>query len=150
MAELDPDTIKFSEFETLNTVTQNTYAVGVHEGDNVNFSMNSVGNYVNKSQVYPELADTSHPSGQTVVQAILGAGGGGAPWIDLTGTLTAGSTTITFTDNAITSTCNKQVFVDDAFFGVAPTAITTDYANNSITYTFPVQASNMPVKVRIT
>ena len=67
----------------------------------------------------------------------------------LTGTLTAGSTTITFTDNSLTSDCTKTLYVDDAFFGVAPTAITTDYANHSVTYTFPVQASNMPVKLEV-
>lgn len=73
MAELDPDTIKFSEFETLNTVTQNTYAVGVHNGDNVNFSMNSIGVFVNKSQVFSELADALNPSGRTVIQALVSA-----------------------------------------------------------------------------
>lgn len=67
----------------------------------------------------------------------------------LTGTLTAGNTTITFTDNSLTSDCTKTLYVDDAFFGVAPTAITTDYANHSVTYTFPVQASNMPVKLEV-
>lgn len=67
----------------------------------------------------------------------------------LTGTLTAGNTTITFTDNALTSNCTKTLYVDDAFFGVAPTAMVTDYANHSVTYTFPVQASNMPVKLEV-
>lgn len=67
----------------------------------------------------------------------------------LTGTLTAGNTTITFTDNSLTSNCTKTLYVDDAFFGVAPTAMTTDYANHSVTYTFPVQASNMPVKLEV-
>ena len=67
----------------------------------------------------------------------------------LTGTLTAGNTTITFTDNSLTSDCTKTLYVDDAFFGVAPTAMTTDYANHSVTYTFPVQASNMPVKLEV-
>lgn len=67
----------------------------------------------------------------------------------LTGTLTAGNTTITFTDNSLTSDCTKTLYVDDAFFGVAPTAMTTDYANHSVTYTFPVQASDMPVKLEV-
>lgn len=67
----------------------------------------------------------------------------------LTGTLTAGNTTITFTDNSLTSNCTKNLYVDDAFFGVAPTAMTPDYANHSVTYTFPVQASDMPVKLEV-
>lgn len=67
----------------------------------------------------------------------------------LTGTLSAGSTTITFTDSALTSDCTKDLYVDDAFFGVAPTAMVADYVNHSVTYTFPAQASNMPVKLEV-
>lgn len=63
--------------------------------------------------------------------------------------LEAGQTTVTFTDASILATSTKVVVVADDFIGVAPTAITTDYANNSVEYTFPVQASNMPVKLII-
>ena len=85
----------------------------------------------------------------TIVTDELGSGGGGGAYVELTGSLTAGSTTITFTDASLISTCTLDVYVDDAFFGVVPTALTTDYPNNSITLTFPSQSSNMPVKVRV-
>ena len=63
-----------------------------------------------------------------------------------TGTLTAGSTTITFQDNAITTdSIEDGIFTD--IWGVFPTnvAITT----GQIVITFPAQQSNMSVKVRI-
>lgn len=81
------------------------------------------------------------------INEVLSSAGGGTV---LTGTLTAGQTTVTFTDNALVSTCTKKVYVPDDFFGVVPTAITTDYANHTVTYTFPVQASNMQVKLEVT
>lgn len=81
------------------------------------------------------------------INEVLSSAGGGTV---LTETLTAGQTTVTFTDNALVSTCKKKVYVPDDFFGVVPTAITTDYANHTVTYTFPVQASNMQVKLEVT
>ena len=81
------------------------------------------------------------------INEVLSSAGGG---VTLTETLTAGQTTVTFTDAALTATCTKVVYVPDDFFGVVPTAISTDYANNSVTYTFPVQASNMKVKLEVT
>lgn len=80
------------------------------------------------------------------INEVLSSAGGGTV---LTGTLTAGQTTVTFTDAALTATCTKVVYVPDDFFGVSPTAISTDYANNSVTYTFPAQASNMDVKLEV-
>lgn len=81
------------------------------------------------------------------INEVLSSAGGGTV---LTETLTAGQTTVTFTDNALVSTCTKKVYVPDDFFGVVPTEITTDYANHTVTYTFPVQASNMQVKLEVT
>lgn len=68
---------------------------------------------------------------------------------DVTGTLTAGNTSIVLSDPAITSACNVEFFVDDAFYGVAPTSYTKDGVNHEITLVFEAQSSNMPVKVRI-
>lgn len=81
------------------------------------------------------------------INEVLSSAGGG---VTLTATLTAGQTSVTFTDDALVSTCTKKVYVPDDFFGVAPTAITTDYANHTVTYTFPAQASNMQVKLEVT
>ena len=70
-----------------------------------------------------------------------------APWTDITATLTAGQTSLVFSNAVITTNSTIEVFVNDAFYGVNPTAITL--ATGSVTLTFPAQASDMPVKVRV-
>ena len=70
-----------------------------------------------------------------------------APWTDLTATLTAGQTSLVFSNAVITTNSTIEVFVNDAFYGVNPTAITL--ATGSVTLTFSAQSANMPVKVRV-
>lgn len=66
----------------------------------------------------------------------------------LTGTLTAGQTTLVLSDTSITTdSIVEDVFVPDTFFGVNPTNILV--ATGSVTLTFPAQSNDMPVKVRI-
>lgn len=62
-------------------------------------------------------------------------------------TLLAGETTITISNNAITSNSMIIPFVDDSFIGVKPTA--QNLSIGSVTLTFPVQESDMPVKVMV-
>lgn len=81
------------------------------------------------------------------INEVLSSAGGG---VTLTATLTAGQTSVTFTDEALTATCTKKVYVPDDFFGVVPTGITTDYVNHTVTYTFPAQATAMQVKLEVT
>lgn len=69
------------------------------------------------------------------------------PWTDLTATLTAGQTSLVFSNAVITTSSTIDVYVDDSFYGVNPTAITL--ATGSVTLTFASQASDMPVKVRV-
>lgn len=64
---------------------------------------------------------------------------------EVSGTLTAGSTSLTLSDAAITTSSTLQFFTD--IFGVAPTAATV--STGSVTLTFEAQASNMTVKVRV-
>lgn len=108
-------------------------------------NLNSIASFLFNTLLFQNL----HTTAKTIIAAInevLSSAGGG---VALSGTLTAGQTTVTFTDEALTATCTKVVYVPDDFFGVAPTAIITDYANNSVTYTFPAQASNMDVKLEV-
>ena len=60
-------------------------------------------------------------------------------------TLLAGETTVTISDTAITANSIIIPCVDEAFVGVAPTVQAT--AAGSVTLTFPVQSTDMPVKV---
>ena len=76
---------------------------------------------------------------------VNGAGGGSASWTDVTGTLTAGNTSVTLSDASITSNSTFDIYTDT--FGVNPTGITV--ATGSITLTFKSQASDVNVKVRV-
>ena len=71
--------------------------------------------------------------------------GGGSSATLLTGTLTAGNTTITFTNNAITSTALIDIYTDDPDVGWESRSV----SSTTLTITFPVQASDLSVKVRI-
>lgn len=66
-------------------------------------------------------------------------------YIELVDTLTAGETSITFSDNAILSTSTIDIYTDT--FGVNPTSVVV--ATGSITLTFEAQQSDIGVKVRI-
>ena len=64
---------------------------------------------------------------------------------ELTATLTAGQTTLTFTDSAITA--NSTIDVYTSVYGVNPEDMTV--SSGSLTLTFDVQSSNVGVKVVI-
>lgn len=64
---------------------------------------------------------------------------------ELTGTLTAGQTTLSITDAAILTTSTIDIYTD--VFGINPEDV--QVTTGSITMTFPVQASNIGVKVVI-
>ena len=63
----------------------------------------------------------------------------------VTGTLTAGSTSITLSDASITTTSTIDIYVST--FGIQPTNAVV--ATGSITLTFLAQASDISVKVRV-
>ena len=69
------------------------------------------------------------------------------PWTELTATLTAGQTSVVFSNAKITLNSTIDIYVDSTFYGTNPTAVTL--ATGSVTLTFDEQASDMPVKVRI-
>ena len=67
-------------------------------------------------------------------------------WVDLTGTLTAGSTTLTIQNEVINPTKCIEIFTD--VYGVTPSnAVVT---SGQIVLTFEAQESNVGVKVRVT
>lgn len=68
-----------------------------------------------------------------------------APWVDVTGTLTAGTTSVTLSNASITTSSTLDFFTDQ--FGVNPTNVSV--STGSVTLTFEAQASNVGVKVRI-
>ena len=66
------------------------------------------------------------------------------PYTELTGTLTTGSTSITFTNVAITTSSTIDVYTDG---NIDYNSITV--TTGSVTITFDAQSTNMGVKVRI-
>ena len=89
-----------------------------------------------KNISYTELTTTS----DNIIGAINEVAG---TWV--TGTLTAGSTTLTLSDASITSSSTFDIYVSD--FGIQPT--NASVATGSITLTFLAQASDITVKVRV-
>ena len=70
---------------------------------------------------------------------------GGAEYVDVTGTLTAGSTSVTLSNAAITTSSTLDFYTDT--YGVNPTAVTV--STGSVVLTFEEQASDVGVKVRV-
>ena len=72
-------------------------------------------------------------------------GAPGASWTDVTGTLTAGQTSITLQSAAITTSSTIEVFTED---GTEWNSVTI--ATGSVTITFDEQSADLGVKVRVT
>lgn len=66
-------------------------------------------------------------------------------YVEVTGTLTAGQTSITLSDVAITGSSTIDVYTD--VFGINPTGMTV--ATGSVTLTFEAQDIDLGVKVRV-
>lgn len=66
-------------------------------------------------------------------------------FVEVTGTLLAGVTTLVLSDASITSTSTLDVFTD--VYGVSPTDMVA--TTGSVTLTFEAQASDLGVKVRV-
>ena len=64
---------------------------------------------------------------------------------DLTGTLTAGNTSITFSDASVTPTSTIDYYTD--YFGVNPVGVSV--RTGSVTLTFEAQDIDLGVKVRV-
>lgn len=80
---------------------------------------------------------------------VNGTGGGGASWVDITGTLLAGNTFMSWGSHPdIHADSTVDIYVDTAFYGVAP--LTVSLSEGSLSLTFEAQSADMPVKVRIT
>lgn len=87
-------------------------------------------------------------SGGTVsatAQDIADLASGGGSYTELTGTLTAGSTSLTLSDASITTSSTIDYYT--SVFGVNPTNVVV--ATGSVTLTFEEQGSDLSVKVRV-
>lgn len=92
-----------------------------------------------------QYASDLQTTAKTISGAINELAAGGAGWTDVTGTLTAGSTSLTLSNAAITTSSTIDVYTDT--YGINPTNISV--ATGSVTLTFEAQAANLGVKVRV-
>lgn len=76
----------------------------------------------------------------TAVAALAACG-----FVEVSGTLLAGSTTLTLSDASILTTSTIDVFVDT--WGISPESVVV--AAGSVTLTFEAQESDLGVKVRV-
>lgn len=99
-------------------------------------SMAQIANHIAAIAQYPGLNTTE----KELVDAINEIFG-----VALTGTLTAGNTTLTLQNAAITTNSTVDIYTDT--YGVNPTDVTL--SSGSITLTFAPQSANIAVKVII-
>ena len=128
MADLDK---KISAI-TAGTVDQSSYFLQANNGASSKVSAEDIGDFVNTSQTYSGLDRTT---AKTPIGAINEVAGKKLP-----ATLTAGSTSLTFTDSAITADSLISVFTEG---GLLYNSITT--AVGSVVLTFDEQASDVAV-----
>lgn len=106
----------------------------------------AIGEYANYTVVSSTSLTLISDGGAAKVLRVWGIKlGGGSSWTDVTGTLTAGNTSITLSDNSILTTSTIDIYTDK--FGINPTNVTI--STGSITLTFEAQSSNLEVKVRV-
>ena len=111
----------------------------------------AVGDYcIYESVLYKCTASTTGTFDSTkwtsvVVTDEMGSGGGGGSWTDVTGTLTAGNTSITLSNQAITTSSTLDYYT--SVFGVNPLSVSV--STGSVTLTFEAQSLDIDVKVRI-
>ena len=102
--------------------------------------MSDVGTKLITNTQYTQALNTNVKTVSGAINELLGNIGK-----DIIGTLTAGSTSITLSDNVITTTSTIDVYTDT--FGVNPTNVVV--ATGSVTLTFEAQQSDLGVKVRV-
>lgn len=93
------------------------------------------------------MTDISYGSLNTASKKIIGAINevASGAYTEVTGTLTAGQTSLTLSDASITTTSTIDINTD--VFGIQPTNAVV--VSGSITLTFLAQASDLSVKVRV-
>lgn len=93
-----------------------------------------------------EVGDGFNAANMNDLEGRIGTAFSAVPtFVELTGGLLAGNTTLQLADASITTGSTFDIFTD--IYGVSPTAVTV--ATGSITLTFEAQSVGMQVKVRV-
>lgn len=104
-------------------------------------TMAVIADHIASTVVYPALGTTAKTIVGALNELLISAGTG----TKLTATLTAGNTSVTFTNQAILTTSMIDVYVDT--WGVAPTNVVV--SAGSATLTFEAQQSDVSVMLVI-
>ena len=99
-------------------------------------------NFIVNSNQYTNALNTTSKVITGAINEVLASAGGGT---ELTATLTAGQTSVTFNNVAILTTSTFDFYTDT--WGVNPTAVTV--STGTLVLTFEAQASDVSVKVVI-
>lgn len=116
---------------TVNTVTGGEYLVKTNTSGDTDI--------YDKVSLWTDCTDVTFPDGSNVKNRVYDYA---------SGTLVAGQTSVTITSSLITADGMLDIYVPNAFAKVTPNTISQ--SNGQVVLTFPVQASNMEVRVRCT
>lgn len=105
-------------------------------------SITQLGAEISEDMTFSNLQTQSKKIVGAINELQAGQSGG---YTEVSGTLTAGATSITLSDASITTTSTIDIYTD--VFGIQPTNAVV--ATGSITLTFLAQASDITVKVRV-
>lgn len=126
---------KISAFAS-GTVDQSSYFLQANNGASSKVSAEDIGDFVNASQTYSGLDRTTAKSVVGAINEVAGK--------KLSDTLTAGSTSLTFTDSAIVDPSLILVFAEG---GLLYNSITTTVG--SVVLTFDEQATDVAVTILV-
>lgn len=126
---------KISAFAS-GTVDQSSYFLQANNGASSKVSAEDIGDFTNTSQTYSGLDRTTAKSVVGAINEVAGK--------ELSATLTAGSTSLTFTDSAIVADSLIFVFAEG---GLLYNSITT--AVGSVVLTFDEQATDVAVAILV-
>lgn len=147
-----PDLIKLSDLKNDHPLTLNgssdllLIASYTQQGEtgytSLSVTPNQIGAHAVESMTFANL-QTASKTVEGAINEIKGAISG-STWTDVTGTLTAGSTSITLQSAVITTNSTVEIYTAD---GTPWNTISV--ATGSVTVTFDAQQSDLGVKARI-
>jgi len=126
---------KISAFSA-GTVDQSSYFLQANNGASSKVSAEDIGDFTNTSQTYSGLDRTTAKSVVGAINEVAGK--------KLSATLTAGSTSLTFTDSSIMADSLISVFTEG---GLLYNSITTTVG--SVVLTFDKQATDVDVTILV-
>ena len=109
--------------------------------DSLKITSELIGSKLLSTYNFPALFDTTAKNAAGAINELAAR----PTYKELTGTLTAGQTSVTISDAAILTTSTIDIYTD--VFGLSPEAVSV--STGSITMTFSEQSANVSIKIRV-